>query len=245
MRPGVPPEPNPSDQPDLADRVKLVAQRGDQDLLSFYGPAQQAFQRLLQALGSMQDVSGVNISCDKIVHLNGIVFDATQAPFRVNGRKWSCAFNLAATPAASNIVDVQNRASAQPPDGMILLTIDEFRYQGPSVCSVRPVIPAGNVNDTAAGAARDLEVINVDNAAISEKVVVAAVGTLATTGGLGTGTAVAFLANVAAGNPPDVYRPEGMVLWPRELVELIQQTVNVVMTLTVSGRAWTFTKKIT
>jgi hypothetical protein len=75
---------------------------------------------------------------------------------------------------------------------------------------------------------------------VAEKNVVPYITALATTGGLGSGTNVAFLGNVAAGNHSEVYHPDGLVMWPAELLEFIQQTQNVVMTITISGKVWLF-----
>src|SRR5947208_1527418 len=104
MRPGIPLEPSdqPDDTPTLADRVKLTAQQAGQDLISIYGPGLQSFQRLLQAISGLQDTSGITVSCDKVLQINGLLFDATRAPFRINGRKWSIGYDLAAPGANSN-----------------------------------------------------------------------------------------------------------------------------------------------
>lgn len=232
----------PQQQPeDRADFVKLKVAPSAEPL-SFFGTGRQAFQRVLQTLSGMQDVSGVSVAIERSVVLGGLIVDATREPFRVNGRKWSMAFNLAAPGATSNIVRLQAPLGQQPKNGVALVTVDEIRYQGPSVCAVRPAwAPA--IAEMAPGPARDLETEISKGANVAEKNVTPYISAVSLTGGLGTGTAIAFLGNVAAGSTPEIYRPEGLVIWPAELLELIQQTQNVVMTVTISGRVWIFSSQ--
>lgn len=235
----------PDDPKDTrADFVKLQAKgAGGEDLLQLFGTGRQVFQRVLQVLAGMQNVEGVSVSLDRAIKLGGLVIDATRAPFRINGRKWSAASNLAAPGATSNIVRAQNRPSAQPKDGLALVTIEEVRYQGPSVVGVK-VVYRSTIAELAAGRARDMEtpVTTSDDGTIKEKNVVQQVGYIDAAGSVSPDW-TAFLANVAAGSPPDIYQPDGLVLWPGEILDLFQVTQNQIMTVTVSGKVWFFTQK--
>lgn len=246
MNPGVPPDRPPDETPDLADRVKLRVAQDNRDLISIYGSGLQSFQRLLQAISGMQDTSGVTVSCDKVIQINGLLFDATRAPFRVNGRKWSIGYNLAAPGAISNNVLLQNRTTQQPEQGLNLVTIEEIRYQGASVAQVETFY-LSNLADTWVDFPRDVEQpIVASNDGVSRfKSFVIQIGALGGTAVFGAAAArPAYLGNVAVGSPSEVWQPDGYVLWPGEVLQVIQVTQNVSMTVTLVGKLWTFSKKI-
>lgn len=240
---GVPPDPQ-----SRAAFVRLTTRDSGRDLIDVKGPGLTAFQRVLQTLGGMQDVSGVTISVDKVIQFGGLLIDATKAPFRVNGRKWSIGFDLAAPGADSNIVTIQNKPSGQPQapnPGLALVVIDELRYQGPSVLSLDSQF-LSNLAESPANA-RDVEqpITTQQGGVVLFKNSMVQVSGLATVGPYGAPPAsrMGFMGNVAVGSPSEVYNPDGLVLWPGEMMVAVQVTALKTMTLTVSGRVWLFTRK--
>lgn len=225
----------------LADRIKA-----DLGGMEIFGPARAVFQRVLQAVSGRQDLSTISLGLDRSLKFGAVLLDATRAPFRVGGRKWSLAYDLAAGGAGNfGFVYLRSEIDRQPKDGLALITIEEVRYQGPSTLGIAAAFRTGAPVSAAVGRARDLELpIQSSRSAAStftgKSVVpyIASVGTNA--GGAPTIECQTFLGNVAAGNTPDVWKPDGLVLWPGEELNLLQQTANVVMTVTVSGKVWLF-----
>jgi hypothetical protein len=228
----------------VVDRADVIRrQSASPGAVNLYGSAATEIQRVIQALGALPDISGVTVQLG-LQALPGVpLLDATRAPFRVNGRRWSLGYNLPATAASNNIVDVQNRADVQPPNGLAIVTVEEVRYQGPSVCAVACYYSAQNVTG-GAGNGRDLEKPTSATINASTKNFFQGITSEGITNNGDTFAAVAanfaFLVNVAAGSPPDVWQPDGIVLWPGEIIHLFQITQNVAMTVTLSGKYWTF-----
>lgn len=232
-----------------ADYVELAAQNGGERLMPIYGPAANVIQRFLQLMAGLQDTSSVTLQFDRTVRAMGLVFDATKAPFRVVGRAWSMGFNVAASPAVNNILNLINRTAqsglADPP---ILVTVDEVRYQGPSAALLKtgwtnsspPVGGSGNISG------QDIEspVTKQDLATAGgvKRIWQTPIANATTNAGdlFPNLAPFATLANITVGNPPDVLRPDALVLFPQEFLYLFQVTVNVVLTATLSGKVWTF-----
>lgn len=167
-----------------------------------------------------------------------LVLDASQAPFRTNGRAWTFARNLPAQGAGSvNLIEIGNQSKSS------ILMLDQVIFGGASVLELNiyasPNIPAVPLIDiesrpassTTAQKSRPRLPFGGGSAAIPAVGAIVSVAAAPSTGGDDT----AFF---PAGGPGPF--PIGEALWPGEVADFGQVTVNIPLTITIYGRLWDF-----
>lgn len=234
---------------DAIDRTKIVkGLRLQRDFYVRVIRSLQAMNGFDPQIGDPSQIPDLRLSDS--VHYEALVLDASQPPFRNNGKGFQFTASLGAGGAGNfNEWLVQNQPDLSKV-GVVgtAVVIDEIDYKGASdvtygICTATdpPLSTFGKaiIVEDPFGRPDKANTLSGVVARFADVQTESGVFGAAPTDGV-TWDVIGFIGGTPAAGPSAIERPEPIVLWPRMALLVVQDTANVAGRVLIKGRYFSF-----